>query len=396
MKFNSILFVLLGLVGISVLINACGSSPTAPAATPTPVPPTATYTVCTDGSGHTCTPTDTLTATNTATETFTSTPTATATNTYSPTLTFTHTVTSTPTQTYTPTSTGTPTNTATITDTPTITYTWTITNTPLPYTATPSYTPTNTYTSTLCPTQVFTATAVADGYSISGTVDYTPGGVSATHPIYVVAFQPSNGGSPAAYAIVTTNNTTYTLQGLGNGQSYTVVAFYNASMTGFRWSPPPGSYAALYGTATCLPSNATQITTTGNMTGNNITFGTSNVLNGWAGTASYTGAKGNVDGCKGIFVISYPAGTGISGIRGSASSNNEAYVNTNGGSYCMIGGNGGSSVCVTNSADILVYYDATGAGNSGPQSGDPYYFVSSQSSSTTPNQNYSFGDTNTW
>src|SRR5258708_30338687 len=89
-RFFGILIVLTGLAAL--MPWACGSnnSPSSPAATATPVPPTATYTTCLS-----CTPT------NTPTNTPSSTPTSTATisPTTTPTLTATLTITSTPTNT---------------------------------------------------------------------------------------------------------------------------------------------------------------------------------------------------------------------------------------------------------------------------------------------------------
>lgn len=222
-------------------------------------------------------------------------------------------------------------------------------------------------------------------------MNYTGGSgtVSGSHPIEVVAFLPSGGNNPA-HALVTTNNSSYTITGLVNGTAYTVVAAFNPSVTGFHWSPPPGSFAALYGTALCSPSSSPQVTVTGNMSGINLTFGNTNILNGYGGTAGYSGSAGNVDQCHGVMVSTYPAGTGIGGI-GSANNNNE-YVNTNGGSFYMINSVGGSSVCVTQTQDILAFFDKAGTGSI--QTGDPYIFLDSQSSSTSPNLTISIDDTN--
>lgn len=319
MRFSYMILAVLGLAGTAILMNSCGSSPTAPAPTATPVPPTATNTACMVG-GNTCT----YTATNTTTDTATVTDTQTATN--SPTLTNTPTQTMTPTLTMTPTQTLSPTNTLPPTNTGTPTNSPTITNTVI-------------YTATLCPTQVFTNTPGANGYSISGNVDYTPGGVSAAHPIEVAAFDPSVGGNNPAHCMVTTNNSTYTINGLADGTSYMVVAAYGAAITGFVWNPPVGSYAALYGTSGCASSSAQQIVVTGAMSGKNISFGTSNVLNGFEGKVYYQGSLGNVDGCHGIIVESFAAGTGIGGVN-TGNNNGDSYINTNGGVFNLIGGSG--------------------------------------------------------
>jgi hypothetical protein len=140
---------------------------------PTPAPPTSTFT-----STATISPTSAGSPTYTATPTYTSTstwtPTYTATSTYTATPTYTgtptQTVTSTATQTYTatPTYTGTPTPTQSFTPTPTYTATPT-------FTSTPSQTVTSTATSTYTATPTFTATPTdSDTYTASPTYTATP------------------------------------------------------------------------------------------------------------------------------------------------------------------------------------------------------------------------------
>ncbi len=123
MKLRVLCFISV-LVGASLFITGCPgkSNPSSPSNSPAPTNTftfTATNTVCTDGSGHTCTPTFTPTPSNTATLTLTSTPTNSATNTATPTITDTPTLTVTATSTSSPTLTRTPTD--TFTPTPTMT-----------------------------------------------------------------------------------------------------------------------------------------------------------------------------------------------------------------------------------------------------------------------------------
>ena len=390
----------------SGLTNTSTFTPTGswtPSASPTKTPSTTATDTPTPTATRTATntPTQTLsrTSTNSPTETPTKTPSDTATGTPTPTLSRTATDTPTVTQTFTPSSTATDSSTPTETSTSTDTVPASPTNSPTDsptatITRTPSNTPTETVTRTptLCPTSSPTATPGANGYSISGTVNYTGGSgtVSGTHPIAVVAFDPNNGNS-APHAVVTTNNSSYTITGLVNGKSYTIVTFFNPSVAGFYWSPPPGSYAGLYGTSLCSPSSSPQVTVTGDMTGIDLAFDNTNILNGYGGTASYSGSAGKVDQCHGIIVATYPAGTGIGGI-GSVSNSDTTFVNTDGGSFYIIGGNGGGSVCVTQNQDILAYFDKAGTGNI--QTGDPYVFLGSQDSSTSPSFTLSIDDTN--
>ncbi len=393
----------------SILVTGCpGNSPTSPAA------PTATFTFtdtpCMNAGGTPCTSTPTFTDTDTATDTATGTPTSTGTSTYTRTFTFTAT------DTATATSTGTPTSTPTVTDTPTITDTPTETLSPTPTgsdtatftrTSTPSSTPTKTSTNTpvvptntatLCPTQSFTPTPLANGYSISGSVGFSGTGVNGSHPLQVVAFD-TNGNNGNPYDLVTTNNSSYTIQGLSAGATYMVVAFFNPSVTGFSWPPALGSYAAMYGTSSCTVSLASPIIVSGAMTSKNVTIGTANLINGYGGTASYSGSLGRVDGCHGIIVELFPTGTTLYGASNSVtavSSNNDAYVQTNGGSFTLVGGKGGGNACAGQTVNILAYYNAGTGGCCGIQSGDPYVFLQNQASGTSPSLTISLTDSQTY
>ena len=114
-----------------------------PSSTPTA---TITSTSCSDGSGNTCTFTETVTATSSATDTPSATPTATPSFTFTPSLTFT------PTLTATRTATSTPTVTPSITNTPTLTSTSTLTLTPA---KTSTATPSSTFTLSPTPSTLY-------------------------------------------------------------------------------------------------------------------------------------------------------------------------------------------------------------------------------------------------
>ncbi len=255
MNRNIWLFIFI-LAVTAALIGACSNSsspnsPAPPAATHTPTP-TLTSTACADGSGHTCTPTDTFTSTDTATASPTPTITNSPTETLSPTITntstitLTPTITSSPTATYSPTITNSPTNilsstqtrTPTITGTPTATPT--ITNSP---TITPSpcpWTPSVPYTPTLSPTPF----ALPSGIYVQGSFGHFVGSilgisfnVNAAFVDLAVNQSPvsdagitlswTGGSAPLTYSGSVTNNG-YTLAsysggiGMTAGQSYSL------------------------------------------------------------------------------------------------------------------------------------------------------------------------------
>ncbi len=384
------------LASSSLLIIGCPgknspSSPAAPADTNTPT------STPTNQNGFTSTPSYTPTASFTPTATnaggFTSTPSS-----FTPT--YTSTLSYTPTFTYTYTSTSTPTNTFTSTFTATSTATNTVCMDGSGHTCTFTYTPAApTNTSTLCPTQSFTPTPGANGYSISGTVDYTgeSGTVSGTNPIEVVAFQQGSGNG-GNYYLVTSNGGSYTIQGLSSGSAYLLVAVYNSSVTGFNWPPAVGSSAELYGTTTCNTSSASQVTVTGNLTGYTLSFGDSNQLSGYGGTVTYSGSMGRVDGCHQIAVLTYPTSTTLYGSSGvtNTSNNQSSEINTNGGSFNMVGGNGGSSPCATQTMNVLAFYVVPGSSCCTIQPGDPYVWQTNVSTSTSPSLNLTISDSQTY
>jgi hypothetical protein len=153
----------------AVLFMSCsGKGPTAPAATPTPAPPTATFTAC-GYPGNTCTFTSTPTPTDTVTITYTPTNTNTFTNTFSPTIT------------------NTPTNTSTGTLSPVYTATFTRTSTK---TAVP------TATATMIPTQKW---VYDSGITVIGAG--TPGGVVEGAPVSLLLAMAAGGTAPYSYQL---------------------------------------------------------------------------------------------------------------------------------------------------------------------------------------------------
>jgi hypothetical protein len=286
--------------------------------------------------------------------------------------------------------------TATISNTPTVTMTPTVTgtftNTPL-VSSTFTTTSTATSTNTLCATATFTYTPGANGNSISGTASFSGGTVSSSNPIFINAFV-QGGGDSAFHAKVTSNGASYTIVGLNSTTAYTVVAYYGNSST-YSWAPPAGVYAALYGTSTCNVNSTTPVTPNGAISGINFSFGTTNQINSFSGAVNYTGSKGPVDQCHQIYILQFPAATGISAIRGGATWSNDGSLNHNGNTFDFLSPDSSHSVCNTQTADLLIFYDAAGSGSSSPQSGDPYVLLGSVSSGTSStNNSASFGDTN--
>ena len=219
--------------------------------------------------------------------------------------------------------------------------------------------------------------------------------MSSSNPIFINAFVQGGSGNSAFHTQVTSNGAPYTIVGLSSTTAYTIVAYYGTTNV-YSWSPPAGVYAALYGTSTCNVNSTTTVTPNGSITGINFSFGTSNQINSFSGAVNYTGSKGPVDQCHQIYVVQYPAGTGISGIRSNPSnSSNDNSVNHNGNTFDFVAPDSNHSVCTTQTADLLIFYDAAGVGSNVPQTGDPYVVLGSVSTGTSStNNSATFGDTN--
>ena len=388
MKFR-LLEVLSRLVFSSAFIIGCPgsnnpSSPSAPAA------PTATNTVCTDGSGHTCTFTATPTATGTPTLTPTGTPTNTAT------------VTDTRTPTGTPTFTGTSTATATITDTPTVTPTATITNTPTitpthTQTGTPTNTPLVTSTATSTPTKTSTNTPSSTPsptysptpnctgtYNISGSVTYNGtvvGGYALdVHIATVLDGTDICNGADLGFGTTTGN---YGDSYLPAGSYYIVGLYGTYSSDG----PALGTYTSAYNgvSGTCNVNSSTKINLSSgnpNVTGVNLTFNSAYQLWGVNANVTYTGSQSG-----GTINAALYSDSGYtirrSTKRGIANGTTHPLIDAT--TVCSGGG----------TAYLMVWY---GNSDTGPQTGDAYYKygavteVKNSSTITT----VSFGDTNTW
>ncbi len=315
------------LIGFAFLTIGCpskNSSPSAPAAPTSTFTFTVTNTVCTDGLGHTCTPTfsgtpsstatetatrtatnsptDTSTSTLTATPTNSATRTATATITQTPTDTSTATITHTATDTATSTLTGTPTDTATASPTATITNTATNSQSP-----TQTGTPTNTLstTATLTPTNSPTETASATAtstqactgvYAISGNVNYTGSTISGASVFVLAVAQGNLGGcngnscNPANAVLSSTpGNYSYDLNTLPTGNYY-VFGFYGTIGSN---GPDLGDYEGDYGNI-CPITSSTQVDlSSGNtsVSGVAVTFGNAHQLWGVNGTVNYGGSQ---------------------------------------------------------------------------------------------------------
>lgn len=367
------------LVSTSLLIIGCPSnnSPSSPSA------PAPTNTVCTDGSGHTCTPsaTGTPTSSATSTSTGTTTSTATVTDTRTPTGTPTQTKTSTATATITNTATVTPT--ATITDTPTDTGTPTLTGTPTnTFPTTPTSTPTNSPTGTPSPT--YSPTPDCTGtYSISGNISYTGSTVGGSNlALYITTSVGSGGTCPGVDLGFGSTSGSYSASHLPAG-SYYIIGLYGTYGSN---GPNLGDYASAYNGSsnTCNVLSASQITVSAgnpNSTGVNLTFDSTYQLWGLNVEATYTGSQ--INGSINAAIYSDSGYTNKINSNGNISSGSSTSL-IDAGSVCSAGG----------SSYLMVWY---GQSNSGPQSGDAYIkqgLISEVNNSTITS--VSFGDTNIW
>jgi hypothetical protein len=392
---SSVFVLLLAVVGM--IINACGgSSPTAPQATATPVPPTATYTPC-GFPGNTCTYTytSTQTFTNTWTNTFspTSTPTMTYTPTvtYTPTQTFTATLTYTPSNTFTSTFSFTPSNTPTITNTPTLTYTPTITYTPTnTNTSTFSGTPTNTATMTNTPTITDTPTVTNSptptptGIVITGNVSYTgsQGTVSSTDYIAVDVYnnnelvKGSNGVSLMGAATITSNGGSFSIPISVTGTFYVLVNFnYSGYGNGVdQGGPMPGEpYAIVTNTTggTTGSTPAPGIAFSGATNLGSISFGDSYFAYGVAAPVTYTAGSSYVTSTNAIHYLAYAHGTNTLLTEGEAKTLPSKYTLTFLNSQPAI--------------DIVAFWDKEGSASlqATPQADDPQATYSNVSTNGT-------------
>jgi len=210
-----------------------------------------------------------------------------------------------------------------------------------------------------------------------------------------VAFD-TGGNNKPQFQIFTSSPASYNLQGLINGHNYYVFYWYGSG-TSFNNGPLPGQFISAFGTTGCSVASATLIPVTGNMTGFNQSFNTTNVGVAVSGTASYTGSLGPVDGCQGIHMELWPISTTLNGASGSVTcSGCNSIVNnqtgTNGALFNMVDAQN-DKLCAATSYKLLVYYQVAGTSGNGIQPGDPYSFQTVTSSSTLNNANTTFSDT---
>ncbi len=261
----------------------------------------------------------------------------------------------------TPTPTNSPTPTASVTadptDTPTLvstnTSTSTITNTPLPAntptnspsgtpTATPSNTasstPTGTPTNTPTNTKTPTITPTPSGNFLTGTITYdgSMGTVSEGSPIEVGIYTSPNltTASAVTTTLVSTNSSTYTFTGLTAGTNYYVACLFNVNGTGTVFDhstygypitgDPYFAYNGITNTINSVtsgwPAYGQGGTTAGNTAtaiaissgGNtlNLTFGDTNVSEGFNGQPDYTGSLVTLGTApEGIYAVAYTSST---------------------------------------------------------------------------------------
>ncbi len=282
------------------------------------------------------------------------------------------------------------------------TKTFTPTKTP---TSSPTGTPTG--TPTLCASSTPTATPVNNGNSFSGTVNYSGlGTVNSTNPLGVAVVAGNGGGTPS-FTFLTSNNSSYTIDGQNASTSYYTIFWYNAYGDGVTYGIPhvgDSVYAYQTGGPSCNISAWTALMPP--QTGINGSFDDTNKAAGLSGTVNYNGTKGAVDGCRQLVVEMWPTGTTLTGASGSVTCSSCTPVDansysTNGAHTDVIpfGATGFPGPCSTGSVAVLAFYAYVGASGNGDiiQPGDPYYFNSSFALTDVANNlTISFDDTNTY
>jgi hypothetical protein len=220
---------------------------------------------------------------------------------------------------------------------------------------------------------------------VTGSVTYTGGTVSASHKIYVYAYDATTGGQPSV-STVSSSPASYTVGGLNNGDGYETIYWYDTVNDGVS-APHVGDYVYLFGTGTCVLSNGTQFTAGGTTT-RNLSFGTTNQVYGVAGTLTYSGSLngGVVDGCHGLFIELYSDNTY------TTSWGSPPEVVNNGARYDASPYNSPAGICGAQT----VYYRAHYGSSNAIQSGDPYV-QGSRTTANTANFNITLNDLSlTW
>ena len=258
------------------------------------------------------------------------------------------------------------------------------------FTATPCNWPSQTCTPTLTWTPCFTGTPTytptATGYSLSGTITYSPGGVSAAHPIGMIAV---NTSGILGTASVASNGSAYSIPGIAGPTTCILGYWYNNVGDGVsQVGAHVGDYAGLYGGTSCYLATGSPIIVNGNVT-QNVTFSNSTQLFGVGGTATYSGNKGTVDPCHLMMVEIFPDSSynpvSILGL---------ALVQTNGARYDAIPlYNNLSDLCASKQVYLQAFYMAPGTAASVTiQAGDPYLQMGPISTGTVANTNLTLTD----
>ena len=184
--------------------------------------------------------------------------------------------------------------------------------------------------------------------------------------------------------------------------SYILSFWYNAYGDGMAYPQPHmGDYVGPYGSASCQVSTWSFIVAGGNQTGLNASFGTTNQLYGVAGSVTYAGNLGNVDGCHFLTVELWPTGTALYGSSGSVtcalcSPMTSKSFNVNGIPYSEVALSLSANVCSSQNVNVLAYYHKPGSSCCGIQPGDPYQYLTNVATAPTYSQNITIADTTTY
>lgn len=231
--------------------------------------------------------------------------------------------------------------------------------------------------------------------------DSTGGTINASYPLVILLPGNSSGQPPVAY--VNSSGSSYGPIQVPSSGNYYVVYWHNMVGDGHKANPHVGDYGAIYGTATCALGSGTQLPINGVVTGQNFSFSETNLLLGYAGTISYTGAT--VDYCHQLHVELYQPNSvtahnsstapGNSGGNNLGDANNGG-IGTSGVRYDAIPYQSSSGMCAAQNVDVLAYFDI--GGTSGAiTTGDPYVLYSNVAISSSTSNNISLsGSSSTW
>ena len=248
--------------------------------------------------------------------------------------------------------------------------------------------PTCTPIGTVCAnTPVPTATVATTDYA-TGTVSYTgtlhAGAVNSTNSLVVLATGSSNfSGGNFIFSHVTTNGGTYRINSPAPGTGYFLAIYDFWGLGNYSGFPVGSPYSIAGGANSGCDSPGTGTAISGATVGPNFSFGDTCKIPGFYGTATYTGNRGIVGGCRGIYFKTFTDSAYTSATGDSAN------ITTNGARYDLTTFAGGATTPVY----LGAFFDVNGNGNA--DTGDAYIQLGLLTPSTAGTLvNITFSDAN--